>query len=73
MTYKQFVAWCNERACDGIWGRGFAIECALLISQINKLPFWKRQKAFEKVVEDSPRLLPKIEELNHVVNKGEKQ
>ena len=20
MKYKEFIRWCNERACDGCWG-----------------------------------------------------
>ena len=49
MTYKEFVCWCNERACDGCWGTGHALYCAEVMSEINALPFWKREKEWLKV------------------------
>lgn len=27
MKFKEFVNWCNERACDGCWGMLEAIAC----------------------------------------------
>jgi hypothetical protein len=27
MKYKEFVKWCNERACDGAWSIGTAMSC----------------------------------------------
>lgn len=49
MTYKQFRHWCNERACDGCWGYLEASLCIDVMSEINKLPFWKREKAWKMV------------------------
>lgn len=51
MTYKEFVSWCNERACDGCWSMGTAIYCIKIMNNINRLPFWKRQKEWLKVRE----------------------
>lgn len=28
MKFKEFVNWCNERACDGCWGTLTAINCS---------------------------------------------
>lgn len=44
MKFKEFSAWCNERACDGCWGMTEAIICTNLCSDIYKFPFWKREK-----------------------------
>ena len=49
MTYKEFVNWCNRRACDGCWGMGTAIYCIEVMKKINALPFWKRKKEWLKV------------------------
>lgn len=49
MTYKEFVSWCNDRACDGCWGMATAVYCIEVINNINSLPFWKRKKAWLKV------------------------
>lgn len=49
MTYKEFVSWCNERACDGCWSMETAIYCIKIINIIDALPFWKRKKAWLEV------------------------
>ena len=48
MTYKEFVSWCNERACDGCWSIMTAMYCAEVLGKINALPFWKRKKEWLK-------------------------
>jgi len=48
MSYKQFVAWCNERACDGQWSIGTALACIGAMDMIRPMPFWKREKAWQK-------------------------
>ena len=47
MTYKQFVSWCNARACDGCWGMLTAMYCIAAVEEINSKPFWKREKAWK--------------------------
>ena len=49
MKFKDFVKWCNERACDGCWSMGTAIFCINIMDGINNLPFWKRKKEWEKI------------------------
>lgn len=49
MTYKEFVSWCNERACDGCWDSSTAIYCIEVMTTIEALPFWKRKKEWLKV------------------------
>ena len=48
MTFKQFDAWCNERAYDGCWGMLTAMTCIDLIGKMRKIPFWKREKVWRE-------------------------
>ena len=48
MKFKEFVNWCNERACDGGWGMLEAIACINLINEIMKIQFWKREKIWKE-------------------------
>ena len=49
MSFKEFEKWCNDRACDGCWGLLPALTCINIVRGINKLPFWKREKAWQKM------------------------
>ena len=49
MSFKEFKKWCNDRACDGCWGLLEALTCINIVRDINKLPFWKRGKAWRKM------------------------
>lgn len=49
MTFKEFAAWCNERACDGCWGMATAITCCELVSNIYKLRRRHREKAWAEI------------------------
>lgn len=51
MTFKQFDAWCNERACDGCWGMLTAMACIDLTRKMRKVPFWKREKVWREKYE----------------------
>lgn len=51
MRFKEFVAWCNERACDGYWGMMQAITCIDILEQIRKKPFWRREKNLERRIQ----------------------
>ena len=44
MSFKEFVRWCNERACDGCWGLSAAITCVGIMHEVEEKPFWKREK-----------------------------
>lgn len=48
MTYRQFKKWCNDRCFDGCWGYKEALICLNVYSEIDKLPFWKREKAWKQ-------------------------
>lgn len=53
MKYKEFVAWCNQRACDGRWGMNTAICCIVVVNHINKIPFWKRERVWKQTFEST--------------------
>lgn len=48
MTFKEFVTWCSDRACDGRWGIAEATICANVIQAIRRHPFWRREKVWEQ-------------------------
>lgn len=52
MKYKEFVKWCNERACDGYWSFLTAHFCIAVMHMINKKPFWKREKEWQNTYKD---------------------
>jgi hypothetical protein len=47
MTFKEFKAWCNERACDGCWSYFTAIFCMDIVKEVNRKPFWRREKFWQ--------------------------
>ena len=47
MTFKQFKAWCNDRACDGCWGYLEAVQCLEVGREIQRYPIWKREKMWK--------------------------
>lgn len=52
MTFKEFSRWCNMRAADGCWGYVTGCICIEVISDVQKQPFWKREKYWRKKYED---------------------
>lgn len=53
MKYKDFVRWCNERACDGCWGLPVAMSCIAIIDEVKSAPFWKRKKVWNEFNADN--------------------
>ena len=51
MSFKEFAAWCNQRAADGHWGLFTAMHCCGICSEIYKLWFWKRNKYWHEKYE----------------------
>ena len=51
MKFKEFEAWCNERARDGCWGMLTAMVCIDLIEKMRNVPFWKREKVWKEKYE----------------------
>lgn len=48
MEYKEFIRWCNDRAADGYWDLETAKFCGKLISKIQKMRWWKRNKIWKQ-------------------------
>ncbi|MGL5718073.1 MAG: hypothetical protein ACRCX2_34030 [Paraclostridium sp.] len=65
MTYKEFISYCNDRACDGRWGRNEASNCIAIIDIISSIEtkgLFKKRKT-EKAREDAwQKLLVTIRE-----------
>ena len=57
ISFKQFSAWCNERAADGKWGMANAIECSQLCSDMYNVFFLKREKIWKEQYEPHMREL----------------
>ena len=62
MNFKEFAAWCNDRAADGCWGMMEAICCCDAASKIYKQPFWKREKVWQMQYKDD--IMPIVEATN---------
>ena len=81
MTYKQFSKWCNDRAADGCWGFKEASLCCYVITEIQKLPFWKTEKAWRgeeefivnKIVKPINDMIQAYEESLKIIEKEEKK
>ena len=53
MNFKEFSEWCSQRTCDGYWGMIEAMTCISVHNTIHKKPFWKREKMWHEVYEDT--------------------
>lgn len=51
MNFKEFVNWCNERACDGCWSVNTVVVCIGAINRVRSKPFWKREKVWQEINE----------------------
>lgn len=49
MTFKEFDAWCYERACDGCWSHGTFLFCLDVIKNVKKQPFWRRERCWQAI------------------------
>lgn len=68
MKFKEFVNWCNQRACDGCWGMSEAMTCLVLIAEVRKVPFWKREWYWKENYEQQV-----MEEIVNPINKKVKE
>lgn len=48
MTFKEFDRWCNERACDGMWGYLDCIYCISILKDVQRRMPWKREKYWKE-------------------------
>lgn len=58
MNFKEYVRWCNDRACDGYWDMLTAMTCIDIIATLKKIPFWNREKVWKNEYEN--RVLEEI-------------
>lgn len=72
MTYKQFKAWCNDRACDGMWGVNEFMACRGIMEHINQKAFWKQEKEWQICNRDSCVEKEIIVPINKRIKRGER-
>lgn len=48
MTFKEFMEWCNNRACDGVWNLREVMEVVDVISDVRKKLPWRQEKYWKK-------------------------
>lgn len=70
MKYKEFMSWCNERACDGMWSMGEAAACIDLIEFMKHVPFWKKRAEWELRKEAATNLVQKINQRYSYIGNG---
>lgn len=52
-TFKEFIDWANQRACDGGWDMRTAMVCIKAINEVLDVkPIFRRKKAREKKWEE---------------------
>lgn len=49
MTFKEFVCWCNARACDACWGFQTVRVCTGVMEIVRAVPRWRREKVWQKI------------------------
>ena len=70
MTFKQFVAWCNERSCDGLWGFNTIVNCICALEECYQAPFWKREKVWQAVNKEHNIVLNFVEPTNRKIEES---
>lgn len=70
MTFKQFVGWCNERACDGRWTVNTFMICTKIMEDIRRQPFWKRKKAWLKIADEVERDIVSVINKKYGIEEG---
>ena len=66
MTFKQFSAWCNERAADGQWGMDAAIRCSTVCSELHEVFFLWREKTWKAKFE--AEMLEIVNDIEHKID-----
>ena len=52
MTYKGFLKWANDRACDGRWGFDAAMACTQMAELLYSVPWFRRKKLWQEMQAD---------------------
>lgn len=67
MKYKEFVAWCNDRCCDGCWSIGTITFCVDILDEIRRQPFWKREKRWRELNREYDIVRTVVEPINQKI------
>lgn len=68
MKYKDFVRWCNRRACDGCWGYATCIVCIAIMNEMKSVPFYKRNKLWRELRADVEEKV--VKPINELIEKS---
>lgn len=49
MKFRAFARWCNERACDGCWGRTEAIVCCDIMEKMKQVNPLARETVWKTI------------------------
>lgn len=52
MEYKDFVRWCNQRACDGVLDYATYLICIAIMKEVESVPLDERDKLWRSVRAD---------------------
>jgi hypothetical protein len=69
MTFKEFNNWCNERACDGMWGMREGVMCIEILIFIRSAKFWRRKKLWKDYCSQTNIVEIIIEPTNKLIDK----
>ena len=69
VSFRQFVQWCNERACDGCWGIGTAAICIGVMEDVKARPRREQNKFWLENFEEEVRTQV-IEPINAKIKEG---
>ena len=48
MTFKEFIAWGNDRACDGAWNLIEVMVVVDIVEDVRKRLPWRQEKYWKK-------------------------
>lgn len=68
MTYNQFLKWCEGRTVDGCWPLSVALTCTEIIGDVNTLPWWKRERYFQRNYDADGIYHNTVEPINRIYN-----
>lgn len=52
MKFREFVSWASDRAADGFWNYQIATVSLAIIHDVQKIPFWKRERIWKDKFEN---------------------
>lgn len=70
MTYKEFMNWCYDRSCDGLWYVDIGIQCCRIADVLYSVPLWKRKQLWDNLNADNFIVKNFVEPVNQRISEG---